>query len=415
MTDTRARAVATIGLLILLGLTLRVVHVVRLPNELVFGDASDYWSCSENLVQGNGFSLQPTDDRLAHVPPLYPLVLAAWKAFGIDSLLQVRLAQAVLSVCLIPLVFWLGAGLFPRRVLIAGLTVYAVSPHMIFWSGLVATETLAVLLFSLSLFGFLHGLQRRNTALQLVSFPLLGLAVLTRSVFILVPPIYLLAMVRRDRRWLWQAAAGAGLFLLTLAPWMLRNYALFDHLVPVTIGTGRMQIYRLQGLSGEIQETLAPREAHIRQQEQRYLHPESAADEYEADRELRIVAAEAMKAHPRAMARLSVYNLLRFWSPGATLFAERIRWERFLPSFAVGGLLFPFAAYGLVGLFRRNRRAFWVSVLVLLYFTAVHMPLVGMLRYRVPLEVLLYCIAALGAFDLWDRLRRRGRLGSPVD
>ena len=41
--------------LILIALAARLAYVLHLPNAFFHDDAEDYWSCSENIVNGQGF------------------------------------------------------------------------------------------------------------------------------------------------------------------------------------------------------------------------------------------------------------------------------------------------------------------------------------------------------------------------
>lgn len=403
--DTRWILLAIVAL----ALVLRVAFVLSLPDERMFGDADDYWFCSENLVQGNGFSLQPYDGRWAHVPPFYPLFLAGLKAIGISSLLGLRLAQVLLAVVPIPLFYYLGRSVLPVKVVIVGALLYAISPHMVYWPGMISTEILAIVLFTVSYLAFAHGIEKDRDSWLALSTVLLGTAVLTRSVFVLVFPIFLLGIYLRGAHRLRRIAGLSTLLLLILLPWTIRNYVLFDHLVPVTIGNGRMQVYRMIGFSEDYRDVMDRNQAAFELHHERYMHPATPAEEYDADRELLRIASEMRWAHPATTARLWGYNLLRFWSPGVTLFAERLEPAKFFPSLLFGGLLFPFAAVGLRELARRNRNLFIVTGLILLYFTALHSLLIGILRYRMVLDAILYLLAVLGAVRLLDRMRLHER------
>lgn len=396
------------------GLVLRLVYSLTLPDEFVFGDASDYWACSENLLAGNGFSLQPFDARLAHVPPLYPVFLAGAKLVGARSLDAIRVAQALLAVGLIPLMYAVGRAAFPPRVMAGMLLLYALSVNTIYWTGMIATELLALALFTLAYLAYARGLvQDRNSWLAL-STVLLGLAVLTRAVFVFVFPVFLLGLLLERRRWFVRCLGLSALLAAVLLPWTVRNYVLFDRLVPVSLGAGRVQVLKMAAFSEDYADVLEHNAAMFEREHARYVHPKSPAEEYEADRALTRLASEMRWAHPATTARLCVYNFLRFWSPGVTLLAGRFRPVAFIASFLFGGLLFPLIAVGLHRLMQRNRTLFIVTALILLYFTALHTLLIGMLRYRFVLDGILYLLAALGFAGLVGRFRaRRLRIRSP--
>ena len=390
-------------LIIFLGLITRILYLIYLPNELVNPDDTDYWSCSENIIRGNGFSLQPTDDRLAHIPPGYPLFLACLKMMGITSLFYIRLVQTILSISVIPAIYYLGADIFSRKVMILTGLLYALSPQLIHWSTQILTENLAVILFTVSFFAYIKGLIENDMKFQYGSIVLLGFAALTRSVFLFVLPVFLLGIVIRSKEWLKKTSILLSLFILILLPWTIRNYMIFKHFVPVTLGTGYIQVHQLEHYSDIYRDVLDQNYSFYKHHEYHYVHPETPIEEYTSDNALRTLAMEMMKTHPLTTIRFFVRNFLRFWTPGVTFYSEKVIYRQFFPSFVFSGLLYPFVIIGLIRFYRANKTILVITLLIFLCFSLVHSFLIAMLRFRAPLEPVLYLFCSIGLFHLWDR------------
>jgi 4-amino-4-deoxy-L-arabinose transferase-like glycosyltransferase len=192
----------------------------------------------QNLLAGRGFSLQgPT----AITPPLYIFFLAGlYKIFG--SPVAVRLVQALLGALACVLLYALGRRMAdPTTGLVAGVIMGA-HPLVAYLAGLHLTENL-FLLFVLLFILQSTVVARRPYPGAVFSLGLLvGLAALTRAVFLFFLPMLLPWAMSQ---WGWRAslsyrvvalaAAGAALVIL---PWTLRNYFVFHAVVPVQSNGG---------------------------------------------------------------------------------------------------------------------------------------------------------------------------------
>jgi 4-amino-4-deoxy-L-arabinose transferase-like glycosyltransferase len=222
-------------------------------------DEREYFGAAHVLAEGRGFSF--FDTALWVRPPLYVLLLAPPVGIFGANTVPVLIVQSVLSAAtLLPLAWlaWLLGGLRAAR-MAAGLgAVYL--PFTLF-AGLLLSETLFTLLFSLLLVALV--LARRALIEQRFSAglwwagaagALLGLCALTRSTalgFVPLAAAWLLfaphqgshdpspitdrpsSVVHRPLARLLPAGVLLAVCAIVLLPWLVRNYRAYGKLVPV--------------------------------------------------------------------------------------------------------------------------------------------------------------------------------------
>ena len=125
---------------IALGAGMRLVHVLTLGNRAYFGDTVEYEAAALRYLHGSGV------DQATPRAPLYPLLMAAsfW-AGGEGHFLLTRLLTLVLSVLLMVVAAKLAERLGGRQAATLAAAGMAVSPTILFVSGLLYPTTLYML------------------------------------------------------------------------------------------------------------------------------------------------------------------------------------------------------------------------------------------------------------------------------
>jgi 4-amino-4-deoxy-L-arabinose transferase-like glycosyltransferase len=225
---------------------------VQRPQEL--RDPSLYLLLGEQLATGNGYSypmeFQGTFDNFptAYYPPGYPLFLAPifWVARllpGDVSLFGTAVvANVVLSVLLVWLIFHLGRRLAGVAVGLVAAAVTALWPNLIFHSGVILTETLFLVLLVLTfLVAFATpAVARRPGLWRMVTVGvLLGLVGLVRPVSLVVAPLFLLlwwsdGVARAVRRTAIVAVAAVAVLL----PWSVLSTIRMEAPVALSLNFG---------------------------------------------------------------------------------------------------------------------------------------------------------------------------------
>jgi len=198
-------------------------------NSMPFSDFKRYFDIASEFTRTGHLSHYGTP--YVFQSPGYPLFLGVlFRLFG-PSVFVGKLANAVLAILSL-LVFWKvleRQNLAPLSRVLA-LAVVGFYPPMITFVSVLAQELLAILWVMLILLlvrrgGFLLGI-------------CCGLLALTRPQFILLP----FALAGVGWLWKWHSKQAVGWllagFVLTLSPWIIRNYRVFHAFIPTTGHSG---------------------------------------------------------------------------------------------------------------------------------------------------------------------------------
>lgn len=227
------------GLIFLLAFSLRFSVFLAAAQESkrsFQNDSPSYLEPALNLVRHGTLSGDPEKplEPSAKRTPGYPLFLAGIFLLAGPRIPAVLLLQAVLGSLTCVLVYTASRGSLGGKGAGWGGVLLALSVVSISFSSRIAAETLFVFLFLIHALFFLRlispAVRGKPLCVALSSF-FLGLAVLTKPIvlyfFFLECLFVVVLFLRRRERFLGVLLAGAGLFLLPLAPWLYRNYRHF--------------------------------------------------------------------------------------------------------------------------------------------------------------------------------------------
>ncbi|MEA2457813.1 MAG: hypothetical protein QOC95_785 [Thermoleophilaceae bacterium] len=243
---TRLAGIAAVGLV------LRLVYVLVLTRGLVDTGDSDFFHRIALLIgDGRGFtepiglaltgSVRPT----ALHPPLYPLLIGAFSAAGVDSYLAQRVIGCLVGALAIVAVGLLGRRVGGERVGVVAAALAAAYPVLIGADGAVMSESLYGLLVVVSLLCAYRVVDRPSAGRAAVLGVAIGLAALTRAealallVFAVAPAAVAGAGGRRGPAWRPVAVAILAC-LVVLLPWTIRNWSAFDLPVLVSNNSGTL-------------------------------------------------------------------------------------------------------------------------------------------------------------------------------
>lgn len=193
-----------------------------------------YYDISQNIIAGNGYSI-------AHEPPYIPTsyrtpgmpYFIAWAYFFFGSYFAVLLLHIFIG-SLVPVLGMRIARYITnvRAICIAVGVFLALEPTSVLFSTVFLSEIVFTFLFLLSFIFLFRYWKERKIELLLVSAFLLGLSTLTRPTVMYLPVIMIALIIWEARAQLKRTVfLRAGLyvlvFLLTLSPWLYRNYQTF--------------------------------------------------------------------------------------------------------------------------------------------------------------------------------------------
>jgi 4-amino-4-deoxy-L-arabinose transferase-like glycosyltransferase len=412
----------SLGRLVALALGLRVIaadlvqwYTQRKGVPCIFPDTGYYWLLAGKLAAGEPYEVVEFAD-LPHFSlrtPGYPLFLAAFRGLFGPRLLPVRLGQAVLGALCVVLVAWLARRALgvsddpePRAgrawsVPLLAATLTAVEPFVVANSAVLLSEAVFLPLLLLAQCGFAglwadrpeDGVVRPWRAL--FSGAATGAAVLVRPAWLLYAPIHLGV-------WLWfdgrrpgrRKAVLTGMalvalgFVAVMSPWWVRNHATYGRFVATALWSGASLYDGLNPRASGASDMAFLAEPDV------WPLGEEAQDALLSRRSWAFV-----REHPGRALGLALVKAGRFWSPWPN--AETF----FSVPLALASALVTVPVFALIAMGawdrRRDPRALALLTLPLVYTFLLHTIFVSSMRYRVPVIVPAFALAAVGVFR-WE-------------
>jgi len=372
------------ALVVICALTTRVLAAVVLPDQsALLPDAISYREAAAHLAAhwriDNPFEM-----------PLYPLLIAitgpGYPQLAADIVLSALTALITRSLAL---------EIFKDRqtATIAGLAV-AFYPPLIFISVTGLSETLFIFLV-LSAFLFWYRAQFVAAAICAV------LAILTRPVLDAAAPllvVYFAAVIHRQsaKQTIRHVLSYAAIYVALMSPWWVHNYRAYHEFVWLTPGFGTALYAGNNSLNhsgggniGEDYDTTAF---------------DAIRDPVARDRALRDAAINFIWQNPGRFVELAAKKFVRMWRlwphhPGYSGMTAMV-----LTFLSITPVILLASAFLLFlmppGMLMRSSPI----LLFIAYYTAVHMIIVGTIRYRLPLEPFLIMFAAATVADVIRRL-----------
>lgn len=373
-----------------LALAIRVGYILMLPGGTVFPDESRFLHAANNFA--TSFSLY--SGKWAHDMPLMGILNGLVLMAG-GGLYALRFVQAAASALLVLPVCSLARRMDESKasVWLAGLWT-ACYPFFVFYSGTILSETW-FLLFTTSFFRTLPLLGQRHGPLLCGGFA--GLAHLTRPTLLFFLPMAAVWAKIVDKASLRRILAAVAVFLVLLAPWVIRNYQIFGVFMTTNTGGGQnlWDANNPWNPDGGVPPDDTPYMS---------LVPDSL-DELSKDTLMKRLAMDYLKEDPARTTKLLLHKFQRFWNlwPNARGYDKGVYKLAALISFG------PVLLLSLAGLWvLRDRWREWGAIWLFVgYLTTLHMVAMGSIRYRLPLEPLLIACAAACAARLLHRLRER--------
>jgi hypothetical protein len=424
-----------LSLILLIALLLRLAAVIlTLDVPIGLDDMFQYDMLARSIVMGNGYrwyaaeDLEPIERVAGEVElppdydprgvvssfrgPGYPAFLAlVYAVVGIvpGRLLAARLAQAVLGAGLAPLTGLLGRYMgLTERSAVLGAAIVAGYPLLIIYPLALASENLYVPLFTFSLLMVLRAAERGRARDWALSGLLLGVTALTRSIVSLFVPVAAL--------WVWMTAptrrAGlrnAGLlvlsFMAVILPWMVRNTLVHGQVTFIETSLGYNLYMGYHPISAGAFDSRISRDLL------------TTLDDAERNRLGMEAFWSFVRAEPGRVPYLMLNKLAYFWESDKRgpvyfysndLLGEWPAWQLASALVLICGPFLLIALAGLAGLaLAPSRREVTLVALLVVYYTAVHMFILGDARFHLPLVPLLALYTAQLLVERTGRQARR--------
>ncbi|HET7206461.1 MAG TPA: glycosyltransferase family 39 protein [Terriglobales bacterium] len=367
--------------MVLVALAIRLAIIPFLYHEWLDPFVLEHWAfgrVARSIASGHGFGSPFADTgATALLPPVYPYILASiFKVFGIYTKTSIVAALALNSVfsalTCIPAFFVARKSFGQRAAKWAGWG-WALSPYGIYYGADWAWSTCLVTLLLCVLFLIAFELESSTRTRSWLGFGLLcGFAALTEPVVLSVVPLLggwsCYRLYRRGERWFVPGAVAALAFVAVMSPWIVRNYRIFQRLIPVRSGFGLELYLGNNGYSG----SWVTRSVHPN-------HSDAELAEYERVGELAYMehkqqqAMSYIRSHPGWFVWMTMRRVLYMWT-GFWSFDRAYLKEEPLdpPNIILSTVLTVLAVMGLRRAFRTDVRVAVRYAIVLLFFPLVY-------------------------------------------
>jgi 4-amino-4-deoxy-L-arabinose transferase-like glycosyltransferase len=423
VTSSKRQAVG----LFLLALGVRIAFVLTLEDRLYWPDEIDFDNVAVSLINGQGYLSDAFRGN-----PILPFFLAgSYKLFG-HSYIVPRILQSFVGSLTVMVMFTLARRLHGRRVaLLAGLGL-ALFPSLVYTSGVFYVDCLFTFLIALTVYLLSitppSGEFRRLGLIGLCGIAF-GITVLCRPIFLAYLPFAVLFIIFRYgenlRRRIAYALILAAMAILTIMPWTLRNYAMYDRLLLVSTGTGlflwrgnneltrgdtddryldpgagEVWLSRLQSLPLSEREKLSRKYEMVSRDLQ-------GLDNIDKDRYLQKLAISFIVDNSARSMALFLHKIQTLYTPFTEVRPEHTNIFNDMQRFTFLLIFYPSLVLGVIGVIHGLSR--WREHLPL-YLAVLSMSVAygvttAAARFRIPIEPFLILYAAQGAVLVWAMIR----------
>lgn|GEM_PF-1967832 len=380
-----------LSLIFLLSFFIRIAFAPLGKEKHLMGDEISYDVSATNLVMGRGYVTEGNNTR----PPVYPFFLMAhYLLFG-HRFSPIWVTQAVLGSLTVLLIGTVAKRYFSGAAVWMVFSLAMVEPALVISSSLLLSECLSVFLLMLSVWLFQQIRERGAVKECLALGASLGFLVLSRGIMIFFPLFLLVGLGVKGGKQQWRRAVllTAAAFLLTVAPWLLRNQWVYGIPLLNTPQSGEVFYYASHPPQGK-HFGVRVEDATVR----------FARTHFKTDlaRE-RFFFREGLKQMvkvPLATLRLWVLKFLLFWSPFDWELLGEGRYN------GVYGFLLPFFVTGMVFLARKII-SLWEFFIPVGYALGMALVFYGSPRFRMPIHPFLIFFAVAAIVSLWERFKKQ--------
>ncbi|UUO07054.1 hypothetical protein M4951_01780 [Blastopirellula sp. J2-11] len=388
-------------------------------------DPDSYRLLALHLIEKHSFTLEDPAEPTAYRPALYPLLLAICSPSGEIKPTEVAALHLVLGVLTVAIVYAWAVAMGYRNWAWLAAMLTAIDPVLLNQAMVVMTETLGTLLAAAALLALTiltktlladAEYYKRNMTVQAINVAgAMMLAVYSRPTFLvwLAMCIVTLAVVYyRQYRGIAAATVIAMISAFLFAPWVARNYMIFDN--HIVLGTTHGGYTLLWGNNREFYEFLQNGDQPVWDSDQLHArfnqeHPKRAtsSNELARDRAAYAEATETMRQQPGMFLWSTLVRIGRFWRLAPHALSHDESQSRRLARYAVGAFYLVEFGLAIVGIAVIGRKIWsppWIwGVMLALSFTLVHAFFWSNIRMRAPVVPVICLLATAGLQRLVSR------------
>lgn len=408
-------AIVGFSLAVRLIFLINLIYAQPVPTHHRYLIGYETGSIAASIAQGHGYSspLYDPSGPTAWITPVYPYLLAGvFKIFGVYTLsasVAIRSLNILFSSLTCLPIIALGRRLFGETTGTVAGWLWAVLPYSVFFSVVWVWDTsLSALMLSLALLAT-YAIEERTNPWSWSGFGALwGFAALVNAAILSILPGCLLFAAYQARRrggaWLRLSGLAAIAFAVTVAPWVIRNEAVFH---------GQVFFRSNFGL-----ELWLGNNPDVPDSSTWWLHPSDNAQEHEKYmrmgeipymQEKQRLAVQFMKSHPADAARFMYHRMMDTWTGNKDAFSDIWATGNFLlrANLILNYSLPLFMLLGLLWARRKSHLLTLPLLNVLALFPAVYYVCHTTPRYRHPIDPVVCVLVAYAVVNCVLAVRSR--------
>jgi len=387
----------------LFAIVIRLIYTATFKNAwMQYGfpesDARSMDIVAMNILKGRGMA-----DYLhffsyySYRGPLYSIFLSMIYGFFGHNYFVARIFQVFISSATTVIVYFIALKALnsKKAAFISGI-ITALYIHFIYYAHSLMTETLFIFFMTLSVLLLLSGVQKRSWKMCAWAGVITAATILTREAFLSGTPIlvlWIVIMLRQNKKIMaGLAAVFCAALLLTLSPWVIRNYSI--HGKPILGSAGMRNLW-----NGADPKHMGDFYSKKAWRESLWINPyatESERLDYELPK-----ALEYIKRYPSLFLSFCKTRFAYYWKLPKNPLSELDLGVkpltvllRILRSFT--NFIMPFGILGFLISIRRWRAAVLLGGIIVIY-SAFHGAFGGTDRFRIPIDwiFIIYASVAL--------------------
>jgi len=242
------------GLLILVKLLL--VSFVHSPS--IFSDEYFYAKMGQSVSESGSWEVH--GEKSNAYPPLYSLILSMAYLFNNMGAVYffMKAINVLTSSAIIFPVFLLGKEVMNKQRAIMAATIVGIMPMNFALAPYLLSENVFYTLFLLTIYFMYKAIMERKTSWHIATGIVMGLAILTRVIGLVLIPLYLISVVINDRRekkgiinqeLIKKGSIVYGTCAIVILPWIIRNSKLFGANLQAIMGSSYVKEVLMGGKS----------------------------------------------------------------------------------------------------------------------------------------------------------------------
>ena len=381
-------------------------------------DGEGYQKIALNILSGKGFYFSEGDDPVLSShgrptllrPPLYPYFISCvYYIFGFKPQIIV-VCHVIINSLMIYFVYRIAKEVFNEKTAILSSFICAFYLPFIWFLPRLYNENIFNFLLACSMFYVVLVFCNLSLINSIILGILIGLASLCKGQMILFPFVLLPGLIYRYRgektKFCKHYAIILLTFLLSLSPWVIRNYIVSEKFVPTQFGgaihfmrgneSAKINLGFFHQNHGIAMKKAFEKEGQIIEKFESLN--KRKITEVELDEIFNKIAFNYIKENPIEFLEKIRIGCLHFWYLG----------ESKIKSMGMALLQFPVLMLALLGFYlalKKRIKCIFPLYSVILYFTLVHAAILPISRYSIPIMPYIIMFASFGIITLYNKLK----------